>query len=602
MMAIGKSSLKKQSSAAERWYCNFAPQRTSLSKAYSEIWSDLYAPNCAKELAVHHSKLREVTEVCMNVRTRNKCVIVLTGPPGSSKSTCLLTVCRTLGYSPPLIWTESDWESGDGASSGMQQFEEFLFKSTRYCGSGDELSIDFNLSAPKQQSEAPHVVLIESLSPGFSDKPPLFHKCIRSALSDILVPTLLAFVFTKSSSINSFGNPVMCNFDNATLNRLFPEWLRQELGIYLIEFNPVAPLIMTKALSRVVELVSNETGVPAPPKSFLQRLAASSSGDIRLAINNLQFALMPEMKSNNEFRLGSDLYERDSGLAVFHALGKILHAKRLSDSTPCSESFLPPHLQTWKRAPLSFNPESVLDHSGLTGDDVVAWLHENYLAFHDTPESFGALEWISSQVGWADAHLSGGMNWRLGLTPAADRNSSSSSTGATCAAGSHYAAMVATRAVAIWPPLKAAGAIGSRFRPLKAPQSKQVEARLRDSLEALRASCELSANAHRVKEVLIDGLRWSLLDRLPLELAVLGSRFPDNIELLSSICRFQGVNGTTEFDSRAVKRRAMPFKSNEFGGVSTTEHCRPYDGATDTDVEAIIDENFSDEECPPPLV
>ncbi|KAL5967535.1 Cell cycle checkpoint protein RAD17 [Taenia solium] len=557
-MATGKFSLKKQGSAAEKWYGGFALQCTSKSKVFSEIWSDLYAPSSTKELAIHHGKLREVTEVCMAAKTRNTCVAVLTGPPGSSKSTCLLTVCRTLGFSPPLIWAESDWEGGDAALNELQCFEEFLLKSTHYYCPGDASKVDFSLSTSKQQSKAPQVVLIESLPPGFSDKPSLFHKCVRSALSDALVPTLLAFVFTKSPSINSFGNPVICNFDNATLNRLFPECLKQELGINMIEFNPVAPLIMRKALSRIADHVSKETDVPTPPKSFLQRLAASSSGDIRLAINTLQFALL----------------------------------SRLSDSTPRSESFLPPHLQSWKRASLSFNPESVLDHSGLAGDDVVAWLHENYPAFHDTPESFEALEWISSQVGWADAYLSGGMNWRLGLTPAADRNSLPS-TGAACAAGSHYAAMAVARAISIWPSLKVVGVTGSKFRPLKAPQSKQVEARQRNSLESLRASWESSANVHLAKEVLIDGLRRSLLDRLPLEFTILGSRFPGNIELVSSLCRFQGVGGTAERNLRAVKRGI------EVGSVATTGYCQSYDTVTDADAEVVIDENFSDEECPP---
>ncbi|KAL5107972.1 Cell cycle checkpoint protein RAD17 [Taenia crassiceps] len=591
-MAAGKIFLKKQKSAAEKWYSGLTLQCTSVSRTFSEIWSDLYAPISTEELAVHHGKIREVTEVCMAAKTKNTCVVVLTGPPGCSKSTCLLTVCRTLGFPAPLIWAERDWEGGDASLNDLQQFEEFLFKSTRYHCPGDVLKADFSFSTSKQQLKAPRVVLIESLPPGFSDSPFLFHKCIRSVLSDILVPTLLAFVFTKSPSINNFGNPVTCNFDNATLNRLFPECIKQEFGINVIEFNPVAPLIMSKALSRIAELVSNEMGIPTPPKSFLQRLAASSSGDIRLAINNLQFALMAKPRSGKKFRLDSGLCERDSGLPVFHALGKILYAKRLNDPTPCSESFLPPHLQSWKRAPLSFNPESVLDHSGLAGDDVVAWLHENYLAFHDTPESFGALEWISSQVGWADAYLSGGMNWRLGLAPAADRNSLPS-TNSACAAGSHYTAMVVTRAIAIWPLLKMVGATGSKFRPLKAPQSKLVETWQRNSLESLRASCELSADMHLVKEVLIGGLTGSLLDRLPLEFTILGSRMLGDIELLSSICRFQGVGGTTEHNFCAVKRGIGA------GCVWTTGPCHLYDAVTDADAEVVIDENFSDEECPP---
>uniref|UniRef100_A0A0R3WIG4 SH2 domain-containing protein n=1 Tax=Hydatigena taeniaeformis TaxID=6205 RepID=A0A0R3WIG4_HYDTA len=506
------------------------------------------------ELAVHHGKVREVREVCMMAKTKSRCVVVLTGPPGSSKSTCLLIVCRTLGFSYPLIWTEGNWEGGDATTNELQQFEDFLFKSTHYFGSGDESKVDFSLSGLSQCLKTPQLVLIESLPSGFSDNPLLFHKCIRSALSDILVPTLLAFVFTKSSSVNNIGTPVTSNFDATALSRLFPNCLKQELGICHIEFNPIAPVIMTRALSRIVELVSNETGASMPPKPFLQQLAASSSGDIRLAINTLQFAIMPG----------------------------------LGDSTSCNESFLPPHLLSWKRTSLSFNPETILNQSGLTGDDVVAWLHENYLAFHDTPALFEALEWISSQAGWADAHLSGGMNWRLGLTPAADRNSFSS-TGTACSAGSHYAAIAVSRAIAICSSTKVIGNTSSKFRPLKAPQLKQVEARQRSSLQALRASFELSVDVLRTKEALIDGLRWYLLDRLPLEFTILGSRFPGSIEVISSLCRFQDPNGVGERDFRRIKVGNVPMRG----------HCAPFDGATDADAEVTIDENFSDEECPP---
>lgn len=114
-----------------------------------------------KELAVHYGKLREVTEVCMAAKTRNTCVAVLTGPSGSSKSTCLLMVCRTLGFSPPLIWAESDCEDGAVTLNELQQFEEFLFKSTHYNCSGDVSKVDFSFSISKQQSRAPQLVLIE---------------------------------------------------------------------------------------------------------------------------------------------------------------------------------------------------------------------------------------------------------------------------------------------------------------------------------------------------------------------------------------------------------------------------------------------------------
>ena len=155
----------------------------------------------------------------------------------------------------------------------------------------------------------------------------------------------------------------------------------------------------------------------------------------------------------------------------------------------------------------------------MSGDDVVAWLHENYPAFHCTAEDFSALEWISNQIGWADANLSGGMNWRLGLTPAADRNSVPSSK-----SGNHYAAMAVARAVAIWP-YSSSKASGSGFRLLKAPQSKATEVKRQDSMEALRVFCESSfvAGTQRARELVVSGLKWCLLDRLPLEQHILGS-------------------------------------------------------------------------------
>lgn len=164
-----------------------------------------------------------------------------------------------------------------------------------------------------------------------------------------------------------------------------------------------------------------------------------------------------------------------------------------------------------------FSLQSVLDQSGLSGDDAVAWLHENYLSFHNNSDSLDALASISTRISWADAFLSGGMNWRLGLTPAADRNS------ALCTAGSHYAAMVAARSIAFQ-----SSENTNRFRPLKAPQSKSVESQRRSSWDSLRTSL-LDASGLRFREILVVGLRSSLLDRFPLELKILGPWYPGKL-------------------------------------------------------------------------
>ncbi|VDN13451.1 unnamed protein product [Dibothriocephalus latus] len=194
---------------------------------------------------------------------------------------------------------------------------------------------------------------------GLCDQPRRLQQQLRTFLGHSVCPTILVFVLSKSHSASSGST---CDFNNATLNRLFPPCLKEELQIAHIDFNPVAASIMTRALTRVATLASAEFQFPAPPRQFIQGLAASSAGDLRLALNNLQFLMTRGVTKNGNFAFISsgpslESCERDSGLQLFHALGKILYAKRLDDSPSPEKSFLPEHLHHWKRPPLSFIPE-----------------------------------------------------------------------------------------------------------------------------------------------------------------------------------------------------------------------------------------------------
>ncbi|KAM3177898.1 hypothetical protein ACTXT7_003628 [Hymenolepis weldensis] len=610
-------SLKKQNSATELWYGTLASQKSTESTISNEPWTDLYAPADIKDVAVHHEKLKAVMEACKSLRARKSCIVVITGPPGSSKSTCLQTVCQSLGFSSPIVWEETDYDYNETGSTDFDKFEEFLLQSTRYSSTNESSKLDFRPKASTVNSRPPQLVLVEHLPVGVTDKPARFHNILRAVLSHVLIPTLLAFVLTKSSSNGIFGVSNTISFDNGSLGRLFPSSIVQELGVYRIEFNPIASTIMIKAINRVINIVCKKfvlgpkshiktveiecalecqqdiemTKIPLPSKAYIQWLAASSSGDIRLAINNLQFALISARPTGKSNAMEHCVFERDTGLALFHALGKILYSKRLSDVGSEYASHLPPHLQVYKRLPLSFNPETVLDQSGLSGDDAVAWLHENYLAFHinsDT-ESFESLAKISTQISWADAHLSGSVNWRLGLTPAADRNSG------VCMAGSHYAAMATARCIAFRSPGNVPSTTSNRFRPLKAPQSKSVENNGRDSWEALRASLSEASGA-RFKEVLVVGLRTNLLDRFPMELKILDPWYPGSKQIVSSICHFRNEESDYE---RPNKSRAEHFAN---GPPQSAQRYHLYDdvetGGVSTNIDLVvrIDESFSDED------
>lgn len=63
---------------------------------------------------------------------------------------------------------------------------------------------------------------------------------------------------------------------------------------------------------------------------------------------------------------------RNSSLDLFHALGKVLYAKR-EDQTMMKGSA--------GRPALLFNPEEVLDSAPISNDAFICFLHQNYLNF-----------------------------------------------------------------------------------------------------------------------------------------------------------------------------------------------------------------------------
>ncbi len=87
--------------------------------------------------------------------------MVLTGPPGSSKSTCLRKVCDSLGFRAPLCWEEENPEGDDGFLDDVQQFDEFLLRAARYSGSGSLIKSVVNFDEVSQVSLAPQLVIVE---------------------------------------------------------------------------------------------------------------------------------------------------------------------------------------------------------------------------------------------------------------------------------------------------------------------------------------------------------------------------------------------------------------------------------------------------------
>ncbi|KAF8569178.1 hypothetical protein P879_00709 [Paragonimus westermani] len=562
--------LKRSVSATEWVMQELTPHTKSPLNASTVPWVDSCAPETEADLVIHPDKVRELSSVlrdiflnrCVRTSTTTECspIIILSGPSGSGKTTTLRVLLRSRSVLPgdtPIHIMEWNDESLD--SDDFTQLEYFVLQAGRY----GTLTAEHSSAVVESESVSFHVIILKNLPVSIADSPSRFHRLLRLYRSRAQPSCLLVLIFTTNSSSNEGVLPERL---------LCPPSLRNELGIWRVEFNPVAPSLVLKALTRIMSR-SNQL-----PRTLLQLLANECTGDLRTAVNQLQFLAksgwkksltLPKSEANAECR-------RDTGMIVFRVLGKILHGKRdphvkrAHGDPGFVADPLPPHLACWKRPPLAFNLDEILDQCQMNGDTIVAWLHENYLDFSPHMHS---TQWSADRLSWADAHLSGGMNWRLGLTPAADWNSSQSSTyGArqgviTTSASRHYAALVIARSLLLSHGMADASCDGEithrsskskRFHSFRSPSTHdawKVARSHSDGLtDVLWNRCQTPLKS---ASLLITSRRRAILDFIPICLSMTHMKncfSIDDFEILSSICHIRRAPPSKTSTNRVSKR------------------------------------------------
>ena len=151
---------------------------------------------------------------------------------------------------------------------------------------------------------------------------------------------------------------IISDGENGKKNKgaLLPQdWLIR-VGAKTIAFNPVTSINMVKLLTRIALEESEKGGrkFRVPEKAALENLAESVGGDLRGAVNALQFSCLNEVTDLREAfhsvnavasskakkkaggqegkgGKGSSLSKiggRDQRLQLFHALGKVSHSAR----------------------------------------------------------------------------------------------------------------------------------------------------------------------------------------------------------------------------------------------------------------------------------
>lgn len=417
------------------------PARSSAPKMGTNVkddedarpWSERFAPVSLDELAVHKRKVQDVRRWLDDVfsgRLRQR-LLILKGPAGSGKTTTLRLLardmrCEVLEWKNPA---NSFGLAGHGYQSAASQFEEFLGRGGKF-GQLDVESEDMPTQPPPPppppsvatngagKASERRLMLIEEFPNTFMRSSSGLVG-FRNAILQFLVantPPLAGFGFGYNSEpvtpivmiiSETLLTTTSASADSFTAHRLLgPEILRHP-GTGIIEFNPIAPTFIAKALELVVQKEARKSGRRRTPGPLvLQRLG--EIGDIRNAISSLEFLCL---KGDDEADWGSRVAftkpkrgakgvpvpvltkgeqdslelvsQREATLGIFHAVGKVVYNKRGSEfpagSVEAAAESLPAHMSHLSRPkPSEVSVDTLMDEIGTDTHTFISALHENF--------------------------------------------------------------------------------------------------------------------------------------------------------------------------------------------------------------------------------
>ncbi|KAJ9639682.1 RFC checkpoint protein Rad17 [Knufia peltigerae] len=383
-------------------------------------WADRYGPTSLEELVVHKKKVSDVQNWLQGkIDGRNgQRMLVLKGPAGSGKTTTLSLVAKSLGLQL-VPWHNPAVSETVGKNTTALQFDEFLNRSGRF-GSLAFGQVDSTQSDMSTKQDLAHHVLVIEEFPATMTRLSGALQSFRSVILRYLArsraaaptatlrgqarpdddppPVVLIISETLLSSSTAWS-------DSFTAHRLLGPEILNNPYVTVMEFNPVAPTFVTKALDIVMKKEARDSRrrrVPGP--AVVQKLA--EMGDVRSAVNSLEFLCLrgddnsewsgtvaaKVKKSSKDSVPLTDMEknslqlvsQRETTLDMFHAAGKIVYNKREDPRVLDTRAEPPPkppdhlmHLYTPKASQVDI--EALLNETGTDIQTFISTLHENYI-------------------------------------------------------------------------------------------------------------------------------------------------------------------------------------------------------------------------------
>lgn len=342
----------------------------------TELWVNKFAPTRSSDLCVAPKKVKECKEwleQAMMSRRQHR-LLVLVGIPGCGKGTMIRVLAREMKWNVHC-WNESFVARERGAtvdqvvsvehSSALDSFEEFLGQ----CGAGfSSLPLASDTSVPISPSVQDSIasntqqslILLEDL-PNLHgmEAASRFRKIMSQHLAGAQVPTILIF----SDVVEGKHKP-------SDLERIIDARDLYTPTSLICQIHSVTKPKMKKVLERIAQeqrcLLS---------ASFLEEVHLQSGGDLRNAIMTLQVQWAGGTKSTITAGSMPSTNKRDKKLSNFHALGKLLYAKRKLDEEGHER--------------LAFDPEAILTQSELGVGGSLRFLEYHSVDFFTDIEDIG---------------------------------------------------------------------------------------------------------------------------------------------------------------------------------------------------------------------